>query len=82
MQVLEQQVRDLTAQLAQARKDTDIATVRDMLSRAGIRYVEESVDDMITLAATHRHEGHEIYLWFWANTGQLVSLSGGGEVTQ
>jgi hypothetical protein len=41
-QLLEQQVRDLTNLLAQARAATDLQLVRDMFSRAGISYREEA----------------------------------------
>lgn len=45
IQLLEQQVRDLTAQLEQARKPNDLATMRDMLNRAGIKYSEDTYMD-------------------------------------
>ena len=65
LQLLEQQVRDLTAQLAQARKATDIATMRDMLSRAGITYTE--------IGSSIYTTDHAIQ--FHTKTGQLVSIS-------
>jgi hypothetical protein len=71
VQVLEQQVRDLTAQLEQARKATDVAAMRDMLSRAGLRYVEERIDDQICITVPDREDPYDTYLWFFVNTGQL-----------
>lgn len=83
VQLLEQQVRDLTAQLEQARKATDIATVRDMLSRAGIKFVaykpgekETILDAYSEIDADGLFEWSEKWRRFSFNTatGQLVSI--------
>lgn len=85
MQLLEQQVRDLTAQLEQARKATDVATFRDMLSRAGIKYTEDEFLDKKTRAQRSREsyitlveedeDGRRVTIWF-TPTGQLQAIVG------
>lgn len=79
VQQLEQQVRDLTAQLEQARKATDLATMRDVLSRAGIKFIEYNngvVDAYSTMDADGLFEWSEKWrrLSFDPATGQLISI--------
>lgn len=60
---LEQRVKELEAQLAQARATNDRQTLRDLLGRAGVAYREEA-DRLIADAVT----------FVFADSGRLLHL--------
>lgn len=66
--ILEQRVKELEAQLEQARSATDVHLVRDMLSRAGEEFSERKTPGWTVI------ETSQVKFWFSPETGQFSTV--------